>query len=155
MGYIQWLFPNSFQFRFNPKATPLSPEEVTEFRSNPELAEKYRASYMMILEFFGIKLKSKSTGELMRAKKPNFQERYKETFITSFHNHMRVTRILSSLTMVGFGRYAVELCKFLREEIFSEEGKLRYLRSFKVYEREWAAFEKYEEKDDDLNVLLK
>lgn len=67
-----------------------------------------------MLEFYGMKLKSKRTGEILRSRKPNYRERYQKTLLISFHNHMRITRMLSSLVMVGFGRYAKQLSLFLK-----------------------------------------
>jgi len=67
-----------------------------------------------MLAFYGIKMKDKHTGELMRSRNPDFKERMNKTLLTSFHNHMRITRILCSLTETGFGLYAAELCKFLK-----------------------------------------
>jgi hypothetical protein len=81
----------------------------------------------MMLQFYGLKLKCKKTGEIthcrqpmnnnkesvMNQKKDFWQDRYHNTFLTSFHNHMRITRILSSLVICGFGRYARQLSIFL------------------------------------------
>ena len=33
--------------------------------------------------------------------------RYYKTFITSFHNHLRIERILASLSITGFRKYAI------------------------------------------------
>ena len=117
-SYIQWIMPNSFQSRFNSHARPLFKAEAEEFRTNFEIARRYLKSYDMMLAFYGIKMKSRQTGELARSRHPNYRERFHKTFITSWHNHMRITRILTSLTETGFGRYAVELCQFLRREIY-------------------------------------
>ena len=80
----------------------------------------------MMLEFYGMKLKCKQSGEIARSRhpmqrdkstqlgKPFFEDRFYKTFLTSFHNHMRITRILSSLVMCGFGRYAKQLSIFLK-----------------------------------------
>lgn len=46
---------------------------------------------------------------------------------------MRITRMLSSLVMCGFGRYAKELSIFLGKEINS--GGLQGLKKYGVYER--------------------
>lgn len=116
-SFIQWIFPNSFQSRFNIHAKPLSKEEAEEFRTNPEIIRRYLKSYDMMLGFYGMKLKDKHTGELTRSRHPNFKERYYKTLVTSWHNHMRITRILCSLNETGFGRYAAELCKILKFEI--------------------------------------
>ena len=37
------------------------------------------------------------------------------------HNHLRIERILASLSITGFRRYAKELVKFLKIEIYGEE----------------------------------
>lgn len=68
----------------------------------------------MMLAFYGIKIKDKHTGELVRSRQPNYKERFYKTLITSWHNHMRVTRILCSLKETGFGRYAAQLASFLK-----------------------------------------
>lgn len=61
-------------------------------------------SYELILDFFGIELVNKETGELKRA--VSYKDRYKATVIDSGHNRLRVTRILLHLNVVGFKRYA-------------------------------------------------
>lgn len=55
---------------------------------------------------------------------------------------MRITRMLSSLALLGFVRYAIQLLKFLKEEIFSSSGWMRDLQKHRVYEKEWEGFEK-------------
>lgn len=60
---------------------------------------------------------------------------------------MRITRILSSLTLLGFSVYAKELVKFLKEEVFGVDGGLAELRKWRVYEKEWEEFEKMGVKD--------
>ena len=74
----------------------------------------------MMLAFYGMRMKDRHTGELMRNRNPDFKERMHKTLLTSFHNHMRITRILCSLTETGFGMYAAELCKFLKQEIYDK-----------------------------------
>ena len=81
----------------------------------------------MMLEFYGMKLRSKESGEIVRSRNPRFDERFEATLLTCFHNHMRITRILSSLVMIGFGRYAKKLSLFLEEEIKSPKGYLKGL----------------------------
>lgn len=144
-GFIQWLFPNAFQSRFNRMASPMSPQQAKQFQENIEIAKRYQTSYIMMLQFYGMKLKCKTTGEIARSRhpmhrdkvvhvsKPFFEERFNKTFLTSFHNHMRITRMLSSLVMCGFGRYARQLSIFLKKEI--EDGALRGLKKYGVYER--------------------
>jgi len=77
----------------------------------------------MMLGFYGLRLKDRSTGELMRSRNPDFKERMYKTLLTSFHNHMRITRICCSLTEIGFGKNASELCKILKFEIYDKQVK--------------------------------
>jgi hypothetical protein len=79
------------------------------------MLERYVRSYNMMLGFYGMKLKNRVTGELARSRHPDFKERYYKTLLTSFHNHMRITRILCSLTELGFAEYATQLCNFLKQ----------------------------------------
>lgn len=61
-SFIQWIFPNSFQSRFNMHARPLSAEEAEEFKKNPEILSRYMKSYNMMLSFYGMRIKNKQTG---------------------------------------------------------------------------------------------
>ena len=40
-------------------------------------------------------------------KKKKLKFRYYETFITSYHNHLRIERMLASLSVTGFRKYAI------------------------------------------------
>jgi hypothetical protein len=53
---------------------------------------------------------------------------------------MRITRILSSLTLLGFATYAKELVKFLQKEVENPDGGLYNLKKYNVYEKEWKEF---------------
>jgi hypothetical protein len=152
-SFIQWLFPNSFQSRFNVHATPLSLEEVETFKGSLEMLERYVFSYAMILGFLGIRLRSKATGEVGRSRQPDYKERFHKTFLTSFHNHMRVTRILCSLSELGFGSYATELCRFLKHEIYAPEGALTPLQRYNVYDQ-WKPFETAAKHQQTPNVYM-
>lgn len=85
-------------------------------------------------------LKDKKTGQLKRSRNPSYEVRYYKTLITSYHNHMRITRILSSLSVLGFSEFAKQLSIFLKEEIYGSEGGLKPLAKLKVYEREWGFY---------------
>lgn len=72
-AFIQWIFPNSYQSRFNPRAKPLTPKEAEQFRTNPEIIDRYLKSYDMMLGFYGMRLKDRHTGEIMRSRYPDFK----------------------------------------------------------------------------------
>ena len=77
-------------------------------------------SYDLMLDFYGIKLKDPLTGELERAK--NYKLRYYHSILNSYHNHLRISRILSCLNVTGFRSHAIKLVEFLLREI---EGNKR------------------------------
>lgn len=135
-GYIQWLFPNFGTSGFNKDSFKLLKEEAKIFRENKEISERIIKSYELILEFFGIKLADKKTGRLART--PNFEKRYRATFITSTNNHVRIKRILAHLNVVGFRQYAIQLVNFLEEEIYGEKGGYnKYLEQSKPLKPEY------------------
>lgn len=66
---------------------------------------------------------------------------------------MRVTRILCSLSELGFGGYANELCRFLKHEIYAPEGALTDLQRFNVYEQ-WKPFEIAAKDQQIINIYM-
>lgn len=56
---------------------------------------------------------------LFEFEKYNFKNcRFQKTLLTSWHNHMRVTRLLAHFSVTGFRRYAEKLIEFLETEIY-------------------------------------
>ncbi|KAL4476572.1 hypothetical protein ABPG74_010305 [Tetrahymena malaccensis] len=134
-GYVQWLFPNFFQSRFNNGSDPLREEEAEEFIKNPIIANRLKKAYDLIYEFFGMKIVNNITGEVQRA--DNYKSRYYETYITSYHNHMRIRRILCHFNNVGFRRYAISLVKFLEKEIYGEKGYQKFVEDKRPLVQKW------------------
>jgi hypothetical protein len=75
----------------------------------------------LILDFYGMKIIDKKTGELGRTE--NFEERYEHAILKSWHNHLRIRRILACLSVTGFRIYAENLAKHLFSEIYGFEDK--------------------------------
>jgi len=76
----------------------------------------------------------RNTGKLARTEK--YEPRYKSSFLTYFHNHLRMRRILTHLNNVGFRRYSIELVNFLEKEIYGQVN----------------GYEKFKTKNPDFNV---
>jgi len=70
-----------------------------------------------------------------------FSNRYKYSFLTYFHNHLRMRRILTHLNNVGFRRYAIELVNFLEKEIYGQQNGYELFTS-KNKDFDQKAFEK-------------
>jgi uncharacterized protein YozE (UPF0346 family) len=72
----------------------------------------------MMLNFYGMMLRDRHTGEITRA------DNWKEQFANlnfSEHNFLRITRILKSLGEMGLERYKMPLIQFLLEEAITSK----------------------------------
>jgi len=66
------------------------------------------------------------------SKNQNYLERYSEAILTSFHNHLRISRILSHMNVVGFRELAIKFVDFLDKEVsHNSNAPLKMLNSLK------------------------
>jgi hypothetical protein len=93
--YIQWLFPLPERSMFNWDAPLLEPETIDTFRERPDLQASLRASFLRMLRFYGFE----SREGIGRA--ANFEKRARNWLRPGNHNHLRITRILKSLRLLG------------------------------------------------------
>jgi len=92
--FIQWMFPLAEPSGANPGAPVLDEDTAREFRSRSELQDNLRTSFLRMLRFYGLELDS---GRVKPA--TGFQSK---TWLTrGNHNHLRITRILKSMRMLG------------------------------------------------------
>jgi hypothetical protein len=97
--YIQWLFPTTEPSGFNPRAPILDRTAREAFRSRPELRERLRAAFLRMLAFYGFRLEQACPPRVVRA--ADFPERSRNWLSPANHNHLRLTRILKSLGLLG------------------------------------------------------
>ncbi|GFO43744.1 hypothetical protein PoB_007024900 [Plakobranchus ocellatus] len=87
-------------------------------------------SYEMMLDFYGMELTDRRTGQLRRHR--YWRECY-ENLNYSSHNYLRITRILKSLGEFDFEHLKKPFLEFILAEIF-QHGKLRRtMNSLKNY----------------------
>jgi hypothetical protein len=96
--YIQWLFPLRERSAFNIAAPVLSLEAVTAFRSRADLQQNLRKSFLRMLSFYGLQLNSPSN-EVVRER--DFEAKAAHWLTAGNHNHLRITRILKCLSLLG------------------------------------------------------
>ena len=113
--YIQWLFPLPEASRFNPAAPLLTSADKKAFRADPELQERMRRSFDLMLAFFG--LVRSGTGIIRNSAFDNAH--WVEPLN---HNHLRLTRMLLSLRHAGLDAEARALSACLLD-IAGHEGK--------------------------------
>ncbi|XP_052234360.1 opioid growth factor receptor-like protein 1 isoform X2 [Dreissena polymorpha] len=113
-SYIQWLFPIPESSGLNYSAQELFPYEAEEIRNNKETLDRVLRAYKMMLNFYGMDLVDETSGKIRRCE-ANWVERF-EHLNRSFHNYLRITRILKSIGELGYDRYQKPLVKFIIAE---------------------------------------
>ena len=110
--YIQWLFPTLRQSGANPGAPILSHADVAAFRASPELRERLRRSLDVMLRFYGLRLATGSDGPVVdeTAAIATIGPRWWSAWN---HNHLRLTRILDSVSTLGLEAEARALLECL------------------------------------------
>jgi len=116
--YVQWLFPLPERSGSNVAAPVLTRESIHEFRARPELQEKLRASFLRMMNFYGLEAR---LGERIRVTRaPNFAAKAAGWLSPGDHNHLRITRILRCSTLLGLEAEAKAFFDCL-SEIYEDE----------------------------------
>jgi hypothetical protein len=97
--YIQWLFPLPEPSGANPSAPTLDDATVQAFRSTPVMRDRLRQAFLRMLRFYGLAWADGAQPNISRA--GNFAIRSHEWLSPMNHNHLRLTRILRSLRLLG------------------------------------------------------
>ncbi|MEN6604083.1 MAG: opioid growth factor receptor-related protein [Bryobacteraceae bacterium] len=118
--YIQWLFPLTEPSAFNPRAPLLDQAAIREFRRSDDLRRAVTASFERMLRFYGFEMAPDLECEIHRA--PNFAERAREWLYPMNHNHLRITRILKCLRLVGLEAQAAAFFAAL-EKLYNEDPR--------------------------------
>ena len=116
--YIQWIFPLPERSGANPWAPVLDRAAIAAIRGSAEMQGRLRAALLRMLEFYGFGL----VGDAV-VQGTQFESASRNWLHAGNHNHLRLTRMLRSLRVLGLEREAAALWEALRV----------------VYERESAA----------------
>lgn len=115
--FIQWIFPLPERSGANPSAPVLDEAAIGEFRARAELRAALRRSLDRMLAFYGFSW----SGDRI-AKAPSFSEQSRNWLHCGNHNHLRFTRILRSLCVLGEPQAARALFEML-SAIYHEEHR--------------------------------
>ncbi len=118
---IQWLFPLPERSGFNVAAPILTAETIEEFRTRPELLENLRRSFVRMLNFYGFEVRLVEHVRVTRA--ANFALGAAGWLSRSNHNHLRITRILRCMEVLGLEADAAAFLDCLREIYGEEQNK--------------------------------
>lgn len=124
--YIQWLFPLRERSGFSPSAPILDEAAIEAFHQRAELRRNLHTSFVRMLLFYGFTVREGcAEGCAMRVvRASSFADRARVWLNWGNHNHLRITRILKSLKLLGLGEEADAFFAVL-EEVYKEERASR------------------------------
>ncbi|XP_022096474.1 opioid growth factor receptor-like protein 1 [Acanthaster planci] len=124
-GYIQWLFPIR-EKGMNWQSQELQLHEAERICKDKKCCERVIKSYELMLDFWGMRLKDRRSGEIGRA--DNWKERF-QNLNRSSHNYLRITRMLKSLGELGHEHLKFPFLKFVLGEAVVEKTLANAQRS--------------------------
>jgi hypothetical protein len=119
--YIQWLFPLREPSQAVPGSPTIAAAEVEEFRRDPALRERVLRSFRLMLGFYGFAMSP--AGGVTIAPSAEFAAKSGNWLTAANHNHLRITRILKSLVLLGLKREALAWFAAL-ERVYADNAGL-------------------------------
>jgi hypothetical protein len=98
--YIQWLFPLPEPSRANSFAPLLTAGDIASFRASPPHRQALHRAFLRILAFYGFEATG-SGGDIVIGRSSVWPERSANWVRAGNHNHLRLTRIMKSLSLLG------------------------------------------------------
>ncbi|QSZ37558.1 hypothetical protein DSL72_008656 [Monilinia vaccinii-corymbosi] len=134
--YIQWLFPL-------PEASMVSDAPLVDgdvfaaFHASSELQSELRKSLVKMLDFYGFKFADDSSEKDFPViiKSSNFNDRCGNWLVNLNHNHLRISRILRSLRILGLEFEAAAFYKALSSIIYQKHRQIINNRSTEYWRR--------------------
>jgi hypothetical protein len=103
--FIQWLFPLTEGSRAVPGSPVLQQAEIQAFKADPALQARLNEAFRRMLAFYKFDY-SQEGGEIKISPRPDWSSRKPHWLNKGNHNHLRITRILKSLTILGLPEQA-------------------------------------------------
>jgi Opioid growth factor receptor (OGFr) conserved region len=120
--YIQWVFPTRQPSGVNPLAPTVTKETVRAFERDPTLRSTLQHALDRMLAFYGLTRAPKGSIQIDRER---FAARASVWLHPGNHNHLRLTRIMDSLTTLGLHADALALQQCLLGQICAGPGRGR------------------------------
>ncbi len=113
--YIQTLFPLPESSPINPYAPTIDKPTFDAFHSDPNLQHRLKDSLTRMLTFYGFSKLEDGAGSIIIVRGVNFETASRK-WVTRFdHNHLRITRIIRSLRVLGLEAEARGFFEALKE----------------------------------------
>ncbi len=107
--YIQWIFPLPERSGANPWAPVLDRAAIAAIRGSAEMQGRLRAAFLRMLAFYGFGLVRDAV-----VQGTQFESASRNWLHEGNHNHLRLTRMLRSLLVLGLEREGAALWEALR-----------------------------------------
>jgi hypothetical protein len=122
--YIQWLFPLLARSHFNPDAPCLTEADIAAFQSDTVCRQNLLRAFRRILSFYGFTCDDSDPDDIYIAPALTFDLRCRVWLNPNNHNYLRLTRILTSLRLLGCRPYAEGLFQCLKQIYLQHGGKI-------------------------------
>ena len=121
--YIQWVFPLTQPSGVNPSAPLVTAKTVGAFVEDRSLREGLRAALDRMLAFYGLRRVVTADGDVrVQIDESRFAARSATWLRPGNHNHLRLTRIMGSLSALGLPDEARGLQRCLTADVASGPG---------------------------------
>jgi hypothetical protein len=121
--YIQWVFPTPQPSAVNPSAPLVTPETTRAFHARAELRRALGHSLDRMLAFYGLRRGAVADPLRIETAPERFPERAPHWLWPGNHNHLRLTRILQSLSSLGLTDEARALQRCLVRDVYEGPGR--------------------------------
>jgi len=121
--YIQVMFPLPEGSAFAWSVPIIDRATFDAFRTRPELRDRLRDSFIRMLAFYGFELQQTNDGPKV-SRGPHFSAAEGNWVRRFDHNHLRITRIIRSLRVLGLEAEATAFYVALREVYDSSKGQI-------------------------------
>ncbi|KAF7187143.1 Opioid growth factor receptor [Pseudocercospora fuligena] len=119
--YIQVLFPLPERSPINPEAPIITKNVRDAFAENEDLREQLFTAFKRMADFYAFDLTGSKDDPKFSPKAQNFKRLASNSWLTSMdHNHLRITRIIRCLRILGLGAVAQGFYEALKQH---EEGR--------------------------------
>lgn len=132
--FIQWLFPLKEKSQFNRNAPVLNDQIIQSFRTNEKLKTRLLQSLKVMLRFYGLQCNEVNDTDIEIVKSDEYPERKLNWIQRRNHNYLRITRILTSLRLLGLENYAQAFYNCLNQ-IYLEESESIGRDTYAYWER--------------------
>jgi hypothetical protein len=116
--YIQWLFPTRQPSAVNPLAPLVTERTVRAFAADETLRTRLREAFDRMLVFYGLRREAARI-DIDAAR---FPVRARSWLNPGNHNHLRLTRMMDSLSTLGLRDNALALKRCLLDDVCAGPG---------------------------------